>query len=325
MSQSFPLVISAWTKRSSSNLEVTRSDIDARSATDLLKELLTYSGEVPFSNRPGEPESWADHLGRDGTLAAALDESSGLEGDGDPKRLADPVLSPQAALIIAFCRLFRHSQFQLNGFHPRLAEHYSAEILGQRSPPEGPPAPRHRGRALLPSDMERLILDRYPQVDQVRVLAGRDALGAERAGHVLILLGSIGESGAVGPTSEEVRASSRDWLATISSPFAQFHTPALGTTGIDVAVRASFSTDGGGEALAADLRHFLSVPDEHRALPDAPSDSAIRDSIVRFILGLPYVGELADLDVARRGVSCPSALAAGDIRVEAIEGEMPDE
>jgi hypothetical protein len=280
-----PLLITRWTTRAAAP----RAPLDGRSRDALLAEVLHFSEALRyFEGEDVESGTWLDLL---------LRREGGGSG-GAP---------PHVALLLAFLELFEESQAALNRLPQRLESSYR-EFLGDDEAAMGPPAPRHRGRAILPEDYERLLLQAFPQIERVRALAARDSTGAAAPGTVLLLL-----DGAPADVARRVE----DWLPSVASPAARIEVAAPQPCRIDVRLEAELVPGGAAEAIEEDVRAFLDGRGEAAvALSDEPTQAALRDALSRFVGAHPAVHTLDDLEITVEATHGASRAQAGTIRVE---------
>jgi hypothetical protein len=166
---------------------------------------------------------------------------------------------------------------------------------------------RHRERAVLDWDIERLLLDRFPDIARARVLPARTPDKAHAAGHVtIVLIPSRDATHSPDPlrpaTPPELRGAIKAWLAGRSSAFAQYHVVDPVYAAVDVAVSAFFRDPGGDAALRADLAALLSPwADPGLDLPDEAGPRALRAAILRFVRSRPYVLAAEHVEAAASG------------------------
>jgi hypothetical protein len=148
---------------------------------------------------------------------------------------------------------------------------------------------RHKGRAVLGWDVERLVLEAFPEVAKARVVPGRDAHGREAPGALVLLVVPALGNAAAAPLRERIRR----FVADRSSPFAEIHVVNPGFVEIDVSAAAWFAEPGGAARLEADIEAFLS-PLSETGLEAAGADdaAALPGRLGAFIRGLAYVAEL---------------------------------
>jgi len=186
---------------------------------------------------------------------------------------------------------------------------------------------RHRERAVLDWDIERLLLDRFPDIARVRVLPARTPDKAHAAGHVTIVVIPSRDSAhppdPVRPaTPPELRGAIKAWLEQRSSAFAQFHVVDPVYAAVDIAVSAFFSDPGGGASLQADLAALLSPwADPGLDLPDEARPRMLRAAILRFVRTRPYVTAPGHVEatISGDGSGAPWRVAvAGKLDVTAL-------
>jgi hypothetical protein len=157
---------------------------------------------------------------------------------------------------------------------------------------------RHKDRAVLGWDMERLVLQAFPEIARVRTVPGRDAHGRDAPGALVLLVVPASDGFAAPDPSRPLapaalRERIRRFVADRSSPFATIHVANPGFVEIDVSAAASFFEPGGAARLEADIKAFLS-PWGGIGLEAAGADDAdaLPGLLGTFIRGLPYVAEL---------------------------------
>jgi hypothetical protein len=166
---------------------------------------------------------------------------------------------------------------------------------------------RHKERGILAWDVERLVLERFPDIVRVRVLPARAPESAAPApGHMLVVV----MPGPSGPNprapdrpiaSSELRGAVRDWLAERCSAFSRIHVVNPAYDPVDVTVAACFAVPGGAAELRSDLAALLSPWAEPSLdLPDEASDEALQARLARFAAERPYVVALGTLDARLR-------------------------
>jgi len=126
---------------------------------------------------------------------------------------------------------------------------------------------RHRNRAVTAWDLERLVLERFPEVFKVKCLPHTDETGARRAGHTaVVVVPNLRRSGATNPleprAGEVLLARIDEYLRTLSTPFAALHVirPAFERLRVEAKVVFKRGRDPGyfAAVLNEDLRRFLS-------------------------------------------------------------------
>jgi hypothetical protein len=126
---------------------------------------------------------------------------------------------------------------------------------------------RHRNRAVTAWDLERLVLEAFPDVFKVKCLPHTDATGAYKAGHAaLVVVPNLRRTGAI--NSLEPRPSAvlleeiKDRVAGLTSSFATVHAiqPAFERLRVEANVVFKAGRDPGYYAgvLNDDLKRFLS-------------------------------------------------------------------
>jgi hypothetical protein len=163
---------------------------------------------------------------------------------------------------------------------------------------------RHRNRAVTPWDLERLVLEAFPDVFKVKCLPHTDANGSCKAGEAaLVIVPNVRRTGAVNVL--EPRASAvlmeeiEDRVAGETSPFAIVHAiqPVFERLRVEADVVFEAGRDPGYYAgvLNGDLRRFLS-PWAYEDGEDILFGARIyRSDILAFIEGREYVDHVTDL------------------------------
>lgn len=185
---------------------------------------------------------------------------------------------------------------------------------------------RHKERAITGWDGERLALDRFPEIDRIRVLPARDRDGAPRPGSVLAIVIPAG-GGEI--RSEADRPRAPVWLlrsieaelaarAPMSATIAAISPPYA-----PVDIRAKVALAGSGEAarLEADIRAYFSPAGECPDLPDTAGTDDLAAALVRFIRDRPYVLAVADVEAALRPPAVPASCVvpvAGAVEIEVL-------
>lgn len=167
---------------------------------------------------------------------------------------------------------------------------------------------RHKDRAILAWDDERLVLERFPAVWKVAVLPARDTLGHPAPGEVTVMVvpGPDARQG-VDPTapeaSSDLLSEIGDYLAVRASPFADIRVVNPSYVRLRVVAEVVFrGEDAGGagiERLNDDLVRYLSpwFYDAERAALGGHYVS--EPAIAEFVATRPYVVWLEALEVHR--------------------------
>jgi hypothetical protein len=164
---------------------------------------------------------------------------------------------------------------------------------------------RHKERATLDWDYERLVLERFPEISKVRVLAARNVAGSQRPGEVLIVVvpgpGGGHETDVLMPrTSVDTRGRIQAGLQAATSPFVRVHV--VDPTYVQVTVRADIvlPADASGREptrLNEDLCELLSPWSSGLSLPEDAGPCEIRALLANFIATRSYVAGLSTLDL----------------------------
>lgn len=162
---------------------------------------------------------------------------------------------------------------------------------------------RHRNRAAMPSDHERLVLDAFPEVFKLKCLPHTDDTGAARAGHTaLVVVPDLRQGGGdpLEPRAGEVLLERiRALLGGLMPPFATLHVirPAFERLRVEAQVVFARGRDPGWYAgvLNDDLCRFLS-PWAYQDGEDILFGARIyRSDILAFIEGRDYVNHLVGM------------------------------
>jgi hypothetical protein len=186
---------------------------------------------------------------------------------------------------------------------------------------------RHKERAILAWDDERLALDRFPEVGRIRVLPARGRDGAPRPGAVLVIVIPV-RGGEVQPDADYPRPPV--WLLRAIEAELASRAPMSATIAAvspayaPVDIRAKVALAGSGETarLEADIRAFLSPwarqgPD----LPDSAGTDGLSAALVRFIRARPYVLAVAEVAAELRPGADPAFCVvpvAGTLEIEVL-------
>lgn len=160
---------------------------------------------------------------------------------------------------------------------------------------------RHRNRAVTAWDLERLVLEAFPEVFKVKCLPHTDSTGAFKAGEAaLVIVPNVRRTGAINVL--EPRASVvlmeeiEGYLAGLTSPFATIHAiqPVFERLRVEANVVFMAGRDPGyySGVLNDDLRRFLS-PWAYQEGEDILFGARIyRSEILAFVEGRDYVDHL---------------------------------
>jgi hypothetical protein len=186
---------------------------------------------------------------------------------------------------------------------------------------------RHKQRAVLAWDDERIVLDRFPEIDRVRVLPARGRDGARLAGSVLAVVVPVPTSAAPKDGVRPAAASSllRDVEAELASRAPICATVAAVSptyAGVDVQARVALAAAGDGARLEEEVRASLSPASQDGLdLPDEAGERDLSAALVRFIRGRPYVLAVADVTarLALGEAAAPWVVpVAGEIAIEVM-------
>jgi hypothetical protein len=159
---------------------------------------------------------------------------------------------------------------------------------------------RHKGRASLGWDHERLLLERFPQIAKVRVLVAGD--GIAKPGELLAVVVPSNDPASPDPsmpqTPAELRSQIQASLQELTSPFARIHVRDPNYVRVrvqaDVVLRGNLADDGV-TRLAQDLHALLVPGTDDLDLPDDADSDDIHVAVANFIATRPYVAGLANL------------------------------
>jgi len=168
---------------------------------------------------------------------------------------------------------------------------------------------RHRNRAVTPWDLERLVLERFPEVFKVKCLAHTDESGRRRAGHTAVVvvpnLRRAGGTNPLEPRAGEVLLGQIDqYVRGLTTPFAALHVirPAFEHLRVEAKVVFKRGRDPGyfATVLNEDLRRFLS-PWAFEEGEDILFGTRIyRSEILAFIESREYVDHIIGLRMYHR-------------------------
>lgn len=165
---------------------------------------------------------------------------------------------------------------------------------------------RHRHRPVTPWDIERLALERFPEVFKAKCLPHTDAGGIARAGHAaLAVVPNLRRGGAANPleprAAEELLARIAEYFEGLGTPFLDLHVirPVFERIRVEAKVVFTRGRDPGyySGVLNEDLRRFLS-PWAYLDGEDIQFGARIyRSEILAFIEGREYVDHLVGLRI----------------------------
>ncbi|MBT2748687.1 MULTISPECIES: hypothetical protein [unclassified Lysobacter] len=165
---------------------------------------------------------------------------------------------------------------------------------------------RHRHRAVTPWDIERLALERFPEVFKAKCLPHSDADGIARAGHTaLVVVPNLRRGGVANPleprAAEELLARIVEYFGGLATPFLNLHVirPVFERIRVEAKVVFTRGRDPGyySGVLNEDLRRFLS-PWAYQDGEDIQFGARIyRSEILAFIEGREYVDHLVGLRI----------------------------
>jgi hypothetical protein len=165
---------------------------------------------------------------------------------------------------------------------------------------------RHKQRASLAWDHERLVLERFPDVARVRVLPARNAGASRKPGELLVV--AVRDPGPVAATDllmpkidADMRGRIQASLQAATSPFARVHVADPAYVRIAVQADLVFRADApeyGPTQLNNDLREFLSPWSSGLDLSDEAGPGEIRVALANFIATRTYVAGLVALELS---------------------------
>jgi hypothetical protein len=162
---------------------------------------------------------------------------------------------------------------------------------------------RHKARASLAWDYERLVLERFPDIARVRVLPARNAAASRKPGELLVV--AVQDPGPVAATDllmpkigVDMRGRIQASLQAAIGPFVRVHVADPAYVRIAVQADIVFRTDApehGPTQLNKDLREFLSPWSSGLNLSDQAGPGEIRVALANFIASRTYVAGLVAL------------------------------
>lgn len=186
---------------------------------------------------------------------------------------------------------------------------------------------RHKGRAILGWDHERLALDRFPEIERIRVLPARGRDGAPRPGAVLAVVIPVG-GGEVQADADRPRAPV--WLLRAIEAELAARAPMSATIAavspvyapVDIRAKVALAGSGDLARLEADIRALLSPSAKQGPdLPDTAGTDDLSAALVRFIRARPYVLAVAEVAAALRSRADPTFCVvpvAGTLEIEVL-------
>ncbi len=161
---------------------------------------------------------------------------------------------------------------------------------------------RHKQRALLGWDYERLVLERFPSVWKVQALPAHDASRSHVPAHVLVMVvpgadGVTAQDPTVPAAPAELLASIRSYLQARTSPFVRLDVVNPVYVRMRVSASLTFRADAGGslDRLEAELVRYLSPWFYDAARAARGGQYASEDDVSEFIQTRPYVLSLASI------------------------------
>jgi hypothetical protein len=182
---------------------------------------------------------------------------------------------------------------------------------------------RHRNRAVTAWDLERLVLEAFPEVFKVKCLPHTDETGSFEAGHAaLVIVPNVRRTGAVNVLEPRVSAvlmeEIEEHVAGLTSPFATVHAIQAVFERLRVEANVVFvpGRDPGyySGVLNDELRRFLS-PWAYQDGEDILFGARVyRSEILAFVEGRDYVDHLTDLKLYH-SFDGPSRDGIGSMRI----------
>jgi hypothetical protein len=164
---------------------------------------------------------------------------------------------------------------------------------------------RHKARASLAWDYERLVLERFPDIARVRVLPARNAAASPKPGELLVVAvqnpGPAATDLLMPKIGVDMRGRIQASLQAATSPFVRVHVADPAYVRIAVQADIVFRTDApdhGPTQLNNDLREFLSPWSSGLNLSDEAGPGEIRVALANFIASRTYVAGLVALKLS---------------------------
>ena len=163
---------------------------------------------------------------------------------------------------------------------------------------------RHKDRAILAWDYERLVLERFPEVWKVQALPARNTVHGNAPGDVLVVVVPGAESRQVqDPTTPLAPADLlhrlQAYLEARTSPFVRLHVVNPQYVRIQVTATVTFRNDDDPGAdiakLNADLVQYLSPWYDDAARAAKEGHYATEDEISEFVQTRPYAAALESI------------------------------
>ena len=244
------------------------------------------------------PESAARTLDVRGQAALAILDPGSLAIGDYAKHLASPLPAQTIVKLVERNAAIKHVEQPRPSFGGRDGEQTNDFV--RRSSERL----RHRNRAVTAWDLERLVLESFPEVFKAKCLPHTDQNGLRRAGHTAVVvvpnLRSGGGTNPLEPRAGEVLlAKIADHLQGLTTPFAHLHVirPAFERLRVEAKVVFQRGRDPGYFAarLNEDLRRFLS-PWAYEEGEDILFGTRIyRSEILAFIESREYVDHIIGL------------------------------
>jgi hypothetical protein len=185
---------------------------------------------------------------------------------------------------------------------------------------------RHKERPITAWDHERLLLDRFPELEAVRVLPARGPDGLPQPGALLAIVLPAAADPAERP---RLRAAQReamaDALRAVSSPFAAISVVQADWVAVHVTADVFLPKPRDVDRLRQEVGRFLSpAAAEGPGLPDGATEQDLGDAVLRFIRTRSYVAGVGDVTVELASQAEPRAWlvpVAGNIEIHTMARE----
>lgn len=178
-----------------------------------------------------------------------------------------------------------------------------------------------RARGLLAEDVERLALERFPAIARIRLEPSETACGALRLTVVPAQGGPTPPDPVRPRATAALRQALHEWLATVSSPFAQIVVEDPVYAAVDLNIAAIFADPiADPDRLTSELQALLSPwADPGLDVGDGAGLASLEGAIVRFVAGRTYVTSVVSVELGLPlGVEGWAAPVPGAIHILAI-------
>jgi hypothetical protein len=160
----------------------------------------------------------------------------------------------------------------------------------------------HKGRAVLAADAERIVLDSFPQVARVRVIAGDGGFTVAVVPAAATAAARTGEPRLPAPLRERIRSC----LQSAASSFARIEVVDPAYAPVEVRATLAIASHADRGSVERAVRDYLSPWSPGGVdLPDGGAENDLAGTLVRFLRSLEYVTAVGDV----------SARFAGDVSV----------